>query len=259
MNVKFYTDKTVNHDYLLIKLIDYINPKNKQLIQSKKEVIIDVGVYDLKKSNEYSWINKINFVDILDNLNKNEYIPFDYPSDMNPFYQDKFIFRTIENTMKYCYSSQFIVSIQYRNQDIYSFKYWFDMGNKFIVNNNILGLGNMCRLKKKTNFIRNTFKYTFKHSKAKRIHIFGLSIWLFPIAYILSKIYNKELSFDSTNWTRACNKKLKDINLCSMKSTRQLYFDTYLTRINKISEYIDDNWNKIDMDNYYLKIPKNLD
>ena len=250
---KFFSDKTINHNYLLIKLIDYINPRYKPIIDIKKEVIIDVGVYDLKKNNNYSWINKINFKKILDNLPDNHFIPFDYPSDMcnqtsiyKSFIQlgkiESFILRSYENSCKYCYSKNFIVSIQYKPNNILDFKYMFDKFNCLIVNNNILALGNMCRIQKLSKFMKESIKYSFKNSNSKRIHIFGLTLRAFKYCFKLAIKYDIELSIDSTNWTRACNKYLKTtFGLCCIKKTRQLYFNEYLKSIELKKQFVIDN------------------
>ena len=48
--MKFFTDHTVDNEFLLIKLKDYL--KGKHLKRDYKEVLIDPGVYELTKSNE---------------------------------------------------------------------------------------------------------------------------------------------------------------------------------------------------------------
>jgi len=48
--MKFFTDKTVDNPYLLIKIKDYLNLKDKS---KWKEIFIDPGVYELTKSNKF--------------------------------------------------------------------------------------------------------------------------------------------------------------------------------------------------------------
>ena len=50
--MKFFTDKTVINDYLLIKIKDYLKLKDKSRWQ---EIFVDPGVYELTKTFYYSW------------------------------------------------------------------------------------------------------------------------------------------------------------------------------------------------------------
>ena len=70
--MKFFTDKTVKNDYLLIKIKDYI--KMKESTKKRwKEILIDPGVYDLTKDYKFGWEGKINIPKFLDSFNLHKY------------------------------------------------------------------------------------------------------------------------------------------------------------------------------------------
>ena len=96
--MKFFTDKTVVNDYLLIKIIDYVKLKS---FSRWKEIFVDPGVYDLVKSDQFKWQGKINISLFLRFLPCNHYFSWDYPGDMNPQFQDKFLIWTYNNAINY--------------------------------------------------------------------------------------------------------------------------------------------------------------
>ena len=57
--MKFFTDKSVVNDYLLVKIKDY---KKMTDFSRWKEVFIDPGVYDLVKDYKFSWEGKIGSI-----------------------------------------------------------------------------------------------------------------------------------------------------------------------------------------------------
>ena len=233
--MKFFTDKSVKNDYLLIKITDYLKLRNKNIDFSKwKEIFIDCCVYELKSSNEYSWINYINIQDFLNSLPNNHYFSLDYPSDMNLQYQDLFIEKSWNNAIKYHNYSQYIITVQYKVKNFWNFVDWFDKYNNLSIESGILGLGNMCKIKYFTEFLENSLDYAFSNCKHSNIHIYGLCLKAIPFSIKLAKRYNINLSIDSTNWTRACTNKLKNkygLNCC--KINRQIFFNTYLELIRK--------------------------
>ena len=142
--LKFFTDKTVKNDYLLIQITDYLKLKD---FSKWKKILIDPKVYELKKSNEYSWINKINILDFLNSLPKNHFFSLDYPCDMNLKYQDLFLKKSWNNALKYYNHSQYIITVQSKFKDFWNFVEWFDKYNSLQIKSEILGLGNLCRIK----------------------------------------------------------------------------------------------------------------
>ena len=227
--LKFFTDKTVKNDYLLIQITDYLKLKD---FSKWKKILIDPKVYELKKSNEYSWINKINILDFLNSLPKNHFFSLDYPCDMNLKYQDLFLKKSWNNALKYYNHSQYIITVQSKFKDFWNFVEWFDKYNSLQIKSEILGLGNLCRIKYLTEYLENILDYAFSNCNHKRIHIYGLCLKAIPLSVKLAKRYNISLSIDSTNWTRACTIKLKEkYGINSIGNNRQEFFDTYIKLI----------------------------
>ena len=235
--MKFFTDKTVLNDYLLVKIKDYLKMKD---FSRWKEVFIDPGVYELTKSKFYSWEKEtyqqtLKFIiDFLDSLPDDHYFSWDYPCDMNLQYQDFFINRTWENATHFCYHPNYIVTVQSKFRNYWNFVEWFDKYNDLEIASGILGLGNMCRFRSLNQFLKHTIDYAFSHCKHKRIHIYGLCLKSIPYADHLAKQFNIAFSIDSTKWTRPCTVELK--KLCGLwfkHEYRQNCFDAYLEEIRK--------------------------
>ena len=230
--MKFFTDKTVINDYLLIKIKDYLKLQD---FSRWKEVFIDPGVYELTKSNEYSWRDKINIKDFLNSLPDNHYFSLDYPCDMNLQYTNLFLEKSWLNALKYNTYLQYIVTVQSKFHDYLSFVEWFDRYNRLHIFSGIMGLGNLCRIHFKDQYIKHVLPYAFKNCTHPRIHIYGLAFKIIPFAFKLANHYGIELSIDSTKWTRAVTKKLKDkYNINCNRENRQEYFDEYIKRIELI-------------------------
>ena len=220
--MKFFTDKTVKNDYLLIKIKDYIKMKDKS---KWKEIFVDPGVYDLTKSDKFSWEGKINISEFLDSLPENHYFSWDYPGDMNIKYQELFLQKTWDNNIKYCYHPNFIVTAQYIFNHYWNFVKNFEQCNQLIIKSGILGLGNMCKYRTLNSYLKHTLDYAFSHSNYKRIHIYGLCLQGIPYADKLAKKYKIELSVDSMKWTFCFYET--EIN------DRQHHFEMYMEKIKK--------------------------
>ena len=230
-NFKFFTDKSVKNDYLLIKINDYLKMKD---FSNWKEVFIDPAVFELTNSYEYSFENKINVLDFLNSLPENHYFTFDYPSDMNIKYQNLFISKTWNNAKKYNNYNQFITTAQYKFNDFWNFTEWFDKYNSLSINSGILGLGNLCRIHSLTEYLENILDYAFSCCNHSRIHIYGLCLKAIPFSIKLANRYNIKLSIDSTKWTKACTENLKNkYGLNCNRKNRQEFFNTYLELINE--------------------------
>ena len=232
MKMKFFTDKTVVNDYLLVKLVDYVKMDD---FSKWKEIFIDPGVYDLTKSDKFSWEGKINISLFLRFLPPNHFFSWDYPSDMNLQYQTLFITKTWNRAVKFHKHHQYIVTVQFKHNNYWSFVEWFELYNALPIKSGILGLGNMCRHRSLNQFLKHSLDYAFSNCNHKRIHIYGLCLKAIPYAYKLSKKYNIELSIDSTKWTRACSIELKNKYgfFNSRKHNRQEFFDEYMKKIDK--------------------------
>ena len=218
--MKFFTDKTVENDYLLIKIKDYMKMKD---FSRWEEVFIDPGVYDLTKDSKFSWEGTINILDFLNSLPENHYFSCDYPCDMNPAYTDLFLQKTWDNALKYHSHPHYIVTVQYKFKNYWNFVEWFDKYNALDITSGILGLGNMCRFRTLNSYLKHALDYAFSHCKHRRIHIYGLCLKAIPYAYKLAKRYNIELSIDSVKWTFCYYETdIKD---------RQYHFEKYKKKI----------------------------
>ncbi len=234
--MKFFTDKTVVNDYLLVKIKDYLKMDD---FSRWKEVFIDPGVYDLTKSDKFKWEGKINVKDFLNSLPENHYFSFDYPCDMNLKYTDLFLEKSWINALKYNAYLQYIVTVQYEFSNYWNFVEWFDRYNRLHIFSGIMGLGNLCRFRALNDYLKHALDYAFSNCRHPRIHIYGLCLKAIPYAYKLAKRYNIELSIDSTKWTRACVKELKDKydgRVCCTTSNRQEFFDEYKKKLRKVIE-----------------------
>lgn len=218
--MKFFTDKTVINDYLLIKLKDYIKLKD---FSRWKEIFIDPGVYDLTKSDKFKWEGTIDIEEFLDSLPGNHYFSWDYPSDMNEDYSLLFRTKTWNRAVKYHEHPNYIVTVQSRFQNYWNFTDWFDLYNQLPIKSGLMGLGNMCRFRSLNMFLKHALDYAFKHSIHPRMHIYGLCLQAIPYANNLAKKYNIDLSIDNTKWTfMFYEQDSKD---------RQVQFDLYMDKI----------------------------
>lgn len=220
--MKFFTDKTVVNDYLLIKIKDYLKMTD---FSKKKEVFIDPGVYELKKRDRFSWEGTIDIDQFLDSLPDNHYFSWDYPCDMNEKYTILFLTKTWNRAVKYHTQPQYIVTVQYRHNNYWSFVKWFDLYNALPIQSGIIGLGNMCRFRTLTEYIKHALDHAFSRCNHPRIHIYGLCLKAIPYAYKLSKKYDVELSIDSTKWTF--------IYYEQDSKDRQIQFNLYLEKIKR--------------------------
>ena len=237
MKLKFFTDKTVVNDYLLVKITDYLKMND---FSQWKEVFVDPGVYELKKNKEYSWYqNKNQLWEFIKSLPNNHYFSCDYPCDMNPQYTELFLEKSWINACEYSKHKQYIVTVQSKYNNYWSFREWFDKYNALQIESGILAIGNMCRFRTLNNYIKHASDYVFSHCNHSRIHIYGLCLKAIPYIYKLANQYNIELSVDSTNWTRACTQELKDKyegRVCCRKHNRQEFLDEYKRRIEVITK-----------------------
>lgn len=248
--MKFFTDRTVKNDWLLIKVSQYIKLRNPN---RWKEILIDPGVYDLTKSNSYSWEGSIDIKEFLYGIPKNHYFTCDYPGDMLNFRKDignhekailsdKFVLKSWENAIKYSGHPQYITTVQFKHNDYYDFTQWFDKYNSLYCKDGsqYMGLGNMCRQLYLNEFMKHSLDYAFKHCNFPKIHIYGLGMRSIPYAYKLSKRFNIELTVDSTKWTRPCTVELKE--KCGQffkHQYRQEVFDAYMIELEKRGVIID--------------------
>ncbi len=229
--MRFFTDKTVKNDYLLIKIKDYLKLKD---FSRWKEIYIDPGVYDLTKHHKFSWEDKINITEFLESLPENHYFSCDLPSDMNLKYKKLFLEKSWKYAQMYSYHTQFITTVQFYHNDYLSFIENFNRYNNLEIKSRILGIGNYCKHFFNNEFVKHTLGYIFNNCKHPKVHIYGLALRLIPIAEKLAIRNDIELSIDSTKWTRLVNNKYyercENRRSCNSK-TRQTFFDIYMEEI----------------------------
>lgn len=234
MRLKFFTDKSVDNDFLLIKMKDYLGLKDKT---RWKEVLIDPGVYELVKKERYSWEEKVDVWEFLDSLPSNHFFSFDYPPDMNKDLEDLFIKKTWENAQRYHVHPQYICTVQFRFNNYMDFVAWFNKYNDLDIASGFLGLGNLCRVSiNKSEFVKHALDYAFSHCRHPRIHVYGLGFRYIKQACKLARRFKIELSIDSTKWTRAIEplRSKLDHYQCRGKEERELFFKEYLKRIQEL-------------------------
>lgn len=225
----FFTDITTNaSNYCLLNIKKYHDPRrcNKYLI------FIDPGVYELKKTNEYSHIKELH--EIVENgLDINEFISIDYPCDMNPKYTKEFIEKSYQNNVKYASNLHYICTIQMHFGSYRSFEYeaerlrpiWSQPGK-------IIGIGNMCRIMKTNSFTDAVYRYICNNMHGHWVHVYGMPMKQIK-KYAKQLEYNGiELSVDSTKWTKRIHKRPPlDKKICCTKITRDLFFTEYIKYI----------------------------
>lgn len=232
MDFKFFTDRSVQNDYLLIKVKDYLKMRS---FARWKIIFIDPGVYELRGSIEYAFIPKMEVNKFIKNLPQNHYFSLDYPSDMNLDYQDLFMKKSWLNAQKYSKYESYIVTVQSKFQNLQSYKGWFKRYNALDIKSGILAIGNLCRIPRLSKLLKETIRYSFENCDHKWIHIYGLCLQGIVYALKQAEIYDINFSVDSTKWTRACTQELKDKfgRVHAHYLIRQQFFDEYLKLIQK--------------------------
>ncbi len=226
--MKFFTDKTVQNDFLLVKLKDYLKLKD---YSQWKEILIDPGVYDLMKDSKFKWEGTINISDFLDTLPKNHYFSWDYPGDMNLQYQALFLEKTWKIALKFHKHPQYITTVQYKYNNYWDFIEWFDKYNKLDIASGYLGLGNMCKTSRKKYFMNHALDYAYKNCDHPRIHIYGLPLRFVSQVEKLGKRFKIKTSIDNVKWTFMWY----EFDNKEERNNKQLLFNTYLQKIREKS------------------------
>ena len=155
-------------------------------------------------------VDKLHDLLINDKLRDNEYISIDYPSDMNPKYENLFIAKTNANNSRYFYNPKYILTIQSKWCSFESFKNNFQL-NEWILKTEpkILALGNLCRIMRPNSYTDKVFEFIMsKKHLISRLHVYGMGMRLLrKYGKMLDEEF--EFSIDSTKWTRAVNNRLK--------------------------------------------------
>ena len=221
--------------YLLVKIKHY-KPIYKEMYDY---VIIDPGVYQLKKQNEYDDIDKLHYL-ANGHLAPNEFITIDYPCDMNVKESDLFIRKSIENNIKYADNPQYICTIQSKFKDFEDFKYRFEELKPIFYNKNkMVGIGNICRIIYDDIFAFKTMKYLYNNMDGIYwLHIFGMGLRLIRKYLYLFENYN--ISIDSTKWKRAVTREIKYKH--GLNVGKDTMLDFFLPYMDIINQYIPVDW-----------------
>ncbi len=207
-----------NWPYLITKISKYLKIRD---FTPYETILIDPGVFDLIDSPCYKWEKKIDINDFLETLSSNHFFSFDYPCDMNEKYTKLFLRKSWENAQRFSSHSQYIVTVQYRYNDYWSFQEWFDKYNELDIASNFMGLGNICKQRGINEFLKHAIPYAFKNSKAKWIHVYGANKHLIHYLKKLEKKYNKKVTVDNRKW-----------EFYAPSSKRPEYFQKYIEDLN---------------------------
>lgn len=239
-NLKFFTwDIDVYWDYALVPYHKFY-PK---MIEKYKEIIIDCGVdkWLNTKNKEYPYLEEFE-QKVLKYGSKNvKFVIPDYPTDIlkskidRNQYKQLFLERTERNIKRFHNLPNTILSIQYEFENFKSFK---KLWNKFYDLGNYMAIGNLCKSKNQTFFLK-ILKFIIKNNyEDKPIHFFGIGILLFKVLCLFNHSF--KISFDTTKWSFTDDPKLrKKVGgyMCKFPY-RQEFLDNYIEKLLKIESKI---------------------
>lgn len=227
----FFTDITTNtSNYCLLNVKRLHDPR----VVNKKMLMIDPGVYELKKATEYSCIDTLHELASNHDLGPGKFISIDYPCDMNEEHSDLFIRKSVENNIKYAKNMWYICTVQSYFKDFDSFKEeWYKLEDIWLHCPKIIGLGNICRIMRPTEYTDKVFDLILKRFSSPRwIHIYGMALRLIKKYVPVLEKHGIKVSVDSTKWTYASNSKLKkELGWYCRKDTRDYFFNSYINTI----------------------------
>ena len=217
-----------NKNYKLIKVHNYKEDK----IYTEKALFLDPGVYELTKGNDYSQIERMYRL-LDEGLPSNVFMSIDYPPDMNTELTDIFIELTHTNNVRYKDDPQYICTPQYKMNDFDSFYEQFERTRHIWEQPfKIIGLGNICRLFPKkyfSEFMNKVLSYIVDNMTGRWVHVYGCPKWIIrEWKYVLAQ-HKIKFSVDSTKWTMANSKHLRDEKngyMC-LKANRRKFYEDY--------------------------------
>lgn len=246
MVVQFFTKHIPYSRFFILNIELY--DRYKWLIPLKCFTRIDPSVRELKNNREYSNIDKL--VNLVPKIKGNVEISIDYPSDMNPKFENEFIEKTYEFNKRFRDNPHYTKTLQYGMLDFESFCFELnrldDLGIDW--SQNTLGIGNLCRLfrySRKNPNLKSYKKYTFvqqitckiskfvQQNNVKSIHLYGIGIDVIKdLVCGLDDSNGLAIGIDTTKWTRSIDSALKrKYGLNSTTSNLQFYFWDYMYRI----------------------------
>jgi hypothetical protein len=192
----------------------------KEKLKTEEDIRIEVKI-----------LRKISKLKKEINLTKRKHkLPANYIYDCNTFIQKSYY-----NNVLYADNSRYICTIQFEKESFHSFKVETKRLKKIWKNpNKVIGIGNMCRIFNTNEFSDKLYRWIIKYMPNRRIHIYGMSLKHIKKYVPLLEAAYIEVSTDSTKWTRAVTKELKEKHGLNCNSkTRDLYFETYIKEIEK--------------------------
>jgi hypothetical protein len=232
LNIYFFTEvECESSNYCLLHVSRYNSP----LKLKKKEILVDPGVWQLKKRDEYS---KIEFLHQLasGSLAPNEWISIDYPPTMNEKLAAEFVKRSVENNLKYAANEKYICTIQYYPRNAKQFLSCLKELSPVLENpKKMFGIGfNIGKSRFEMNPDVHTnlvFHYIMKEMTPRRIHLYGPAETVIEKYVPMLERKNFVVSVDSTKWTRASTKQLKKKYGLQAKKNIEIFFKTYMRKL----------------------------
>jgi len=238
---------TCVHPYVLINanhpeqglsyIRKYANKVREVIIDSGIEIFRDPNVKDYPRGHIWKIVKLHNYIRrLLPNAEVYATVP-DYCDDYHPgslWLSETVtnIERTVNNIVKYTSKLSYVnwlIPIQGWNKQpesvLRSIRMLETCG--IIDKYGYFAVGNLC-VEPNINIIYQTIRLIRKHLPNKRIHVFGLKL------NALKKVKAFIDSFDSTAWTRPVNSRLNANWSCKNKYERELFFHTWMKRVNEI-------------------------
>ena len=200
------------------------NPEKWQSMFPKG--IVDSGVYQLKKYGEYRYINEYPLADLAEGW---LWVIPDYPHDMLTNWNgNECVSRTRENLEKWASFPNALPTFQFPMFDFAAFKRDFAAFNKQ------MAIGNLCRLfhdKNEKVLLRKILSFVSHNNPEKyRVHIFGCPTK--GLRHLIRINPQFPISIDNTKWTKAFNRKLREIAFnANTNDVRVLFLREYLESI----------------------------
>jgi hypothetical protein len=205
----------------------YKSPKK----QNKIESLVDPGVWELSKKDEYSKIDLLHEL-ASGSLLPNEWISIDYPPSMNVKLADSFIKRSVENNFKYQDNERYICTVQYYPRIAKQFLKRLDELMPILENTKkMLGIGGIRDIMTPNMHTNLLFHYIIENLEPRRIHLYGPAETLIEKYVPMLERKHWLVSVDSTKWTRACTVKLKKLHGLQARKNTKLFFETYMRKL----------------------------
>jgi len=178
-------------------------------------------------------------------LQSNEYMSIDYPSDMNPQFEELFIEKSYQNNIEFKDNLHYICTLQSKFLNYHSFmREYIRLMNIIRIEGKIVGIGNLCRINRFSKnpksksyhiyeYLKTIMKFLLRNlPKGKWVHFYGIGAKIIEefIPQFLEKGF--KVSVDSTKFTKARKNWFKKLHgVCSRAHNRNLYFEHYMNEL----------------------------